>query len=135
MTDLRYMLDTNIVSDMIRNPRGKVVQHIAYIGEQGLSVSVIVAAELRYGTAKARSPRLLGLVEEALSRLVIVPYDVPADEHYSGIRVELETAGKPIGQNDLFIAAHAFTLGLPLVTDNVGEFSRIRGLKVENWLI
>ena len=86
MTDLRYMLDTNIVSDMIRNPRGKVVRHIADIGEHGLSVSVIVAAELRYGTAKAGSPRLLELVEGALSRLVVVPYDVPADGHYGGIR-------------------------------------------------
>jgi tRNA(fMet)-specific endonuclease VapC len=134
LTDLRYMLDTNIVSDMIRNPRGKVVRRIADIGENGLSVSVIVAAELRYGTAKAGSPRLLELVEGALSRLIIVPFDVPADVHYGGIRAELEAAGEPIGQNDLFIAAHAFSLGLPLVTDNVREFSRVRGLKVENWL-
>ncbi len=134
MTGLRYMLDTNIVSDMIRNPRGKVVRRIADVGEEGLSVSVIVAAELRYGTAKARSPRLSNLVEGVLSRLVVVPYDVPADGHYGSIRASLEAAGQPIGQNDLFIAAHACTLGLPLVTDNVGEFSRIPGLKVENWL-
>jgi len=129
------MLDTNIVSNMIRNPGGEVVRRIADVGEQGLSVSVIVAAELRYGVAKSGSPRLSKLVEGILSRLVIVPYDVPADGHYGSIRAELEAAGTPIGQNDLFIAAHAVTLGLPLVTDNVGEFSRVHGLKVENWLI
>lgn len=134
MTDLRYMLDTNIVSDIIRNPRGKAVQHIANIGEHGLSVSVIVAAELRYGSAKAGSSRLSGLVEGALSRLVVVPFDVPADGHYGRIRAELEAAGSPIGQNDLLIAAHAIALGLPLVTNNMGEFSRVRSLKLENWL-
>ena len=110
------------------------MRRIADIGEQGLSVSVIVAAELRYGAAKAESPRLRELVEGALSRLIIVPFYVPADVQYGGIRAELEAAGKPIGQNDLFIAAHALTLALPLVTGNVGEFSRIRRLKVENWL-
>lgn len=135
MTGLRYMLDTNIVSDMIRNPRGKVVRRIADVGEEGLSVSVIVAAELRYGTAKARSPRLSTLVEGVLSRLVVVRYDAPADRHYGSLRAELEAAGEPIGQNDLFIAAHAVTLGLPLVIDDVGELSRIPGLKVENWLV
>jgi len=128
------MLDTNIVSDLIRNPRGKVVRRIADVAEQGLSVSIIVAAELRYGTAKAGSPRLSTLVEGVLSRLVGVPCDVPADRHYGSIRAELEAAGEPIGQNDLFIAAQAVTLGLPLVTDNVGELSRVPGLKVENWL-
>ncbi len=128
------MLDTNIVSDMIRNPRGRVVKHIARVGEQGLSVSVIVASELRYGTAKARSQRLANLVDEALSRLILVPFEIPADSHYGRIRAELEAMGKPIGQNDLFIAAHAVALGLPLVTGNAREFSRMSGLKVENWL-
>ncbi|MBY6241296.1 type II toxin-antitoxin system VapC family toxin [Methylosinus sp. Sm6] len=128
------MLDTNIVSDMIRNPRGKAVRHIAKIGERGLSVSAIVAAELRYGAAKAGSSRLSALVEGVLSRLVVVPFDVPADEHYGRIRAELEASGSPIGQNDLFIAAHAIALGLPLVTNNLGEFSRVGSLKLENWL-
>lgn len=134
MTDLRYMLDTNIVSDLIRNTRGKTVQHIANIGEHGLSVSAIVAAELRYGATKAGSSRLSGLVEGVLARLVVVPFDVPADGHYGRIRAELEASGRPIGQNDLFIAAHAIALGLPLVTNNVGEFSRVGSLKLENWL-
>ena len=134
MTEPRYMLDTNIVSDMIRNPHGKAVRRITKLGEQGLSISVIVAAELCYGAAKAGSHRLMKLVDDALARLILVPFDTPADVHYGRIRAELEAMGKPIGHNDLLIAAHALALDLPLVTDNLGEFSRVRGLKVENWL-
>jgi tRNA(fMet)-specific endonuclease VapC len=134
VTGLRYMLDTNIVSDMIRHPRGRVVEHIADVGEQGLSVSVVVAAELRYGVAKARSRRLANLVDGVLARLTIAPYQVPADACYGSIRTELEAAGRPIGQNDLLIAAHAVALGLPLVTDNLDEFARVPGLAIENWL-
>ncbi len=65
----------------------------------------------------------------------VLPFDVPADREYGGIRVELEAAGRPIGSNDLLIAARAHTLGATLVTANVGEFRRIRGLIVENWLM
>jgi len=129
-----YMLDTNIISDLIRNPAGKVAKHIARIGDQGLVVSIITAAELRYGSAKAGSPRLLQRIEEILFRIRPLPFDVPADSQYGGIRAELEVAGKPIGSNDFLIAAHALALGVTLVTANTGEFSRIRGLKVENWL-
>jgi tRNA(fMet)-specific endonuclease VapC len=64
----------------------------------------------------------------------VLALDVPADTEYGGIRAELESAGKPIGPNDLFIAAHAYALGATLVTANIGEFSRVRALKVENWL-
>jgi len=129
-----YMLDTNIISDLIRNPAGKVARHIAKIGDQGLVVSIITAAELRYGSAKAGSPRLLKRIEEILFRIRPLPFDVPADSQYGGIRAELGAAGKPIGPNDFLIAAHALALGITLVTANTGEFSRIRSLKVENWL-
>ena len=128
------MLDTNIVSDMIRNPRGKVVRRIETIGTRGLCVSTIIAAELRYGAAKTGSQRLLKLVEEALTRLIVTPFDKPADSHYGRIRTELEAAGTPIGANDLLIGAHALALDIPLVTANAREFARIRGLSIENWL-
>lgn len=129
-----YMLDTNIISDLIRNPQGKVAKRIARVGEDNLCTSVIVAVELRYGCAKSGSARLLEAVEELLGEINILPFDVPADAEYGAIRAELEAAGKPIGSNDFLIAAHAFTTGATIVTANISEFKRIRGLAVENWL-
>jgi tRNA(fMet)-specific endonuclease VapC len=130
----RYMLDTNIVSDLVRSPQGRVFERIAPLGSEAICVSIITAAELRYGCAKKGSPRLLAQVEAILASIEILPLDVPADGEYAGIRAELEAAGKSIGPNDLLIAAHAYALGATLVTANVGEFQRIRGLRIENWI-
>jgi len=130
----RYMLDTNIISDLIRNPRGRVAKRIPRVGEANICTSIIVAAELRYGCAKSGSQRLLKAVEDLLGEITVLPFDVPADAEYGGIRSELEAAGKPIGSNDLLIAAHAYATGATIVTANADEFNRIRGLKVENWL-
>jgi tRNA(fMet)-specific endonuclease VapC len=130
----RYLLDTNIISDLVRNPQGVVFNQIAQVASDMLCISVVTAAELRYGCAKRGSVKLLRQVEAILEGLDILPLDVPADTEYGGIRAELEAAGKPIGPNDLLIAAHAVALGAVLVTANVAEFSRIRGLKIENWL-
>lgn len=134
MTTLRYMLDTNIISDLVRNPQGAVFDKIAEIGGDAVCISIITAAELRYGCAKRGSAKLLQQVEAILNALEILPLDVPTDTEYGGIRAELEAAGKPIGPNDLLIAAHAYALGAVLVTANLAEFSRVRGIKVENWL-
>jgi len=103
-------------------------------GTKELFTSIIVAAELRYGCAKKGSPHLLARVEGLLETIPVLPLDIPADAEYGGIRAELKAAGQPIGMNDLLIAAHAHVLGLTLVTGNTREFSRIRGLDVENWL-
>ena len=130
----RYMLDTNIISDLIRNPQGKAAKRIAKVGEDNICTSIIVAAELRYGCAKSGSERLLKAAEGLLEEIAVLPFDVPADAEYGGIRAALETAGTPIGSNDLLIAAHACATGATIVTANAGEFKRIRGLKVENWL-
>lgn len=129
-----YMLDTNIISDLVRNPQGKAAKRIAKVGEDGICTSIVVAAELRYGCAKSGSERLRKAVEDLLAEIEVLPFDVPADGEYGGIRAELETAGKPIGANDLLIAAHACATGATIVTANTAEFKRIRGLKVENWL-
>ena len=94
MTPARYMLDTNIVSDLIRNPAGKAAVHLRTIGDHGLSVSIITAAELRFGAAKSGSPRLLSRVEAILDTLAVLPFEVPADAEYAIIRVELEASGK-----------------------------------------
>ena len=102
--------------------------------EDNICTSIIVAAELRYGCAKSGSKRLLKAVEDMLGEINVLPFDVPADAEYGGIRSELEAVGKPIGGNDLLIAAHAYATGATIVTANADEFKRIRGLNVENWL-
>ncbi|MGO4335661.1 type II toxin-antitoxin system VapC family toxin [Labrys sp. KB_33_2] len=128
------MLDTNIVSDLIRHPDGKAARHIAGIGDHGLAVSIITACELRFGAVKRGSGRLQERVEAILQRLTILAFDVPADGKYADIRAALERAGTPIGPNDLLIAAHASAAGIPLVTANIDEFARIPHLVLENWL-
>ena len=130
----RYLLDTNIISELIRNPQGRAAKRIAKAGEANVFTSIIVAAELRYGCARAGSPRLEKAVEDVLSEIEVLPFEIPADAAYGKIRADLEAAGKPIGSNDLLIAAHAHALGATMVTANVQEFKRVRGLKVENWL-
>lgn len=130
----RYLLDTNIISDLIRNPQGKAAKKIAKRGEDNICTSIIVAAELRYGCAKSGSPRLLKAVEDLLAEIDSLPLDAPTDVEYGRIRSGLEAAGRPIGGNDLLIGAHALATGAIIVTANVAEFRRIRGLKVENWL-
>lgn len=131
---MRYLLDTNIVSDLIRNPGGVIAQHIKRVGEGQVCTSIIVAAELRYGSAKKASRRLTAQLDAVLSVLEILPFDSPADETYCSLRSRLEQRGKPIGANDLLIAAQAVSLGYVLVTDNQGEFARVEGLRHENWL-
>jgi tRNA(fMet)-specific endonuclease VapC len=129
-----YMLDTNIISDLIRNPQGKGARRIAKVGEQNICTSIVVAAELRYGCAKSGSTKLLKAVEDLLGEINVLPLDVPVDAEYGAIRTELEAAGKPIGSNDMLIAAHACAIDATIVTTNTTEFKRIRGLKVENWM-
>ena len=130
----RYMLDTNVISDLMKNPRGKAAKRIARIGEDNICTSIIVAAELRYGCAKKGSDRLLKSVEDLLAEIDVLPFESPADAEYGNIRSELENAGKPIGANDLLIAAHAMAVNATVVTANIDEFRRVRGLKVENWM-
>ena len=129
-----YLLDTNIVSDLVRNPQGQIAAHVRKVGESRVATSIIVAAELRYGAEKKGSTRLTLQLESVLGALQVLPFEAPADEFYGRIRAELGALGKPIGSNDLLIAAHAVSLGHTLVTDNTREFSRVRSLKVENWL-
>ncbi|MCW5772035.1 MAG: type II toxin-antitoxin system VapC family toxin [Rhodospirillaceae bacterium] len=131
----RYMLDTNIVSDLVKNPQGKAARRIARVGEDNVCTSIIVAAELRYGCAKSGSKRLAKAVEDLLGEIPVLPFDVSADAAYGGIRAALEVAGRPIGGNDLLIAAHARALGATIVTANADEFKRVKGLNVENWLV
>jgi tRNA(fMet)-specific endonuclease VapC len=131
---MRYLLDTNIVSDLVRRPQGRVAEHIREIGEARVCTSVIVAAELRYGAVQMGSQRLTAQLDAVLEALDILPFETPADAVYGAIRARPEQAGQPIGANDLLIAAHALAAGCALVTDNESEFGRIEGLPRENWL-
>jgi tRNA(fMet)-specific endonuclease VapC len=128
------MLDTNILSDLIRNPQGKAARRIAKAGEDNICTSIIVAAELRYGFEKNGSAKLRKAVEDLLGEIAVLPFEAPADADYGAIRAQLESAGTPIGGNDLLIAAHARAIGAIIVTGNVQEFRRVRDVKVENWL-
>ena len=131
---MRYLLDTNILSDLVRNPQGRVAEHIRKIGEGQVCTSIIVAAELRYGAAKKQSPRLTAQLEAVLGALEVLPLEAPVDTTYGALRARLEKAGRPIGANDLLIAAQALALGYTIVTDNEKEFAQIKDLPRENWL-
>jgi tRNA(fMet)-specific endonuclease VapC len=131
---MHYLLDTNVVSDLVRNPQGKVAQRIRKVGEARVSTSIMVAAELRYGAAKKGSARLSAQLEAVLSVLDVLPFEPPADVMYASLRTSLEQVGTPIGANDMLIAAHALALGCTIVTGNEKEFARVRGLSCENWL-
>lgn len=135
MADYRYLLDTNIVSELIKNPRGPLAETMLSSGrDQYCCTSIIVACELRYGAAKKQSPKLSFNVEQVLNSLPVLPLENAVDEVYAQIRTDLELRGSPIGHNDLLIAAHALSLSLTVVTANEREFSRIDQLNVENWL-
>ena len=130
----RYLLDTNILSALVRSPRGPVAERVRRVGEAEVYTSIVAAAELRFGAARKGSERLSRQVEAVLGALPIAAWQAPADRIYAGLRFGLEQAGTPIGANDLLIAAQALADGSVLVTDNTREFTRISGLTIENWL-
>jgi tRNA(fMet)-specific endonuclease VapC len=130
----RYLLDTNILSDLVRQPHGVVARRIAEAGEETICTSIIVAAELRFGAEKSDSNKLRDQVAVILSAIEILPLKSPADREYEKLRHYLSRNGMLIGPNDLLIAAQALCAGLIVVTANTGEFSRVPGLIVENWL-
>jgi tRNA(fMet)-specific endonuclease VapC len=131
----QYLLDTNVLSDLVRHPQGRAFQHIATVGEGSVCTSIIVACELRFGAVKSGSSRLVQQLKRILEVLTVLPLEPPVDDHYAAIRTHLEQAGTPIGPNDLLIAAHALALDLTLVTANTREFERVPALSLDNWLL
>lgn len=130
----RYLLNTNILSDLVRHPQGRITACIEQVGEKSICTSMIVASELRFGAAKRNASRLTAQVEAILAAMEILPFDKPADREYANLRLHLECAGTPVGPNDMLIAAHALASESILVTANTDEFARVPGLAVENWL-
>ena len=131
---LKYLLDTNIVIYVIKR-RPSEVREVFNRQHGRMAISAITLAELVHGAEKSQFPaRNLDVVEDFCSRLTVLPYTPEAAYHYGGIRAEPERQGKPVGVNDLHIAAHARSAGLSLVTNNLAEFERVPGLSMENWL-
>jgi tRNA(fMet)-specific endonuclease VapC len=130
----RFLLDSNILSDLVRHPQGVVAQHIRKHGEQAVCTSIIVACELRFGAAKRQSSRLSAQVQAILAAMDVLPLDAPADEHYARLRLHLEQTGTPIGPNDMLLAAQALAENATLVTADTSEFHRVPGLICVNWL-
>ena len=134
MAGAAWMLDTSALSDLIRNPRGALMGRLEATEPNAVCTSIVVSCELRFGARRKGSDVLTQRVEQLLDTLAVLPLDPPADQHYADIRAALERAGTPIGSHDLFIAAHARSRGITLVTRNTREFTRVPGLQVEDWL-
>ena len=128
------MLDTNTLSDLIRNPRGALMQRLNSTEPDAICTSIVVACEMRFGAKRKGSDALTSRVEQLLGALAILPLDEPADQHYAEIRTALAQAGTPIGNHDLFIAAHARSRDMTLVRHNMRELERVPGLRVEDWM-
>jgi len=129
---MRYMLDTNICSAVIKRRNENVLRK--FDAEAGrMCISTVVLSEMLFGAEKRESPALEAAVRDLAACIGVVAYDEAAATHYGQLRAELEKLGAPLGANDLFVAAHARSLGLVLVT-NDAAFKRAPGLRVENWL-
>jgi tRNA(fMet)-specific endonuclease VapC len=130
---VRFLLDTNAISDLIRDPYGRIAARIERHGIDRIGASIISAMELRYGAVQRGSAKLLTAVETVLARMIVQPFAAPADQTYAELRTDLERRGKIIDYEDMLIAAHALTLGVTLVTANVKHFAHVEGLRVEDW--
>ena len=131
---LKYLLDTNIAIHVIKR---RPIEVLGVFNENAgrMAISAVTLSELFHGAEKsAKVARNLAVVEDFASLLEVLPYTAKASQHYGAIRSALEGVGRPIGVNDLHIAAHARSEGLTLVTNNLGEFERVPGLLTENWI-
>lgn len=130
---MRYLLDTDTLSWLVREPAGPVSARLAAVGEGAVATSPVVAGELRFGAARTGSAALVERVEGLLARLPVLPLDDQVVRAYADVRNTLERAGTPIGPNDLWIAAHARADGRTIVTCSGRAFGRVPGLAVEDW--
>jgi len=132
---LRYLLDTNILSHLIKQPQSPLAKKLLELERNVCCTSIVVACELRYGVEKKGSAQLAARVELLLNQIDVLPLEYAAvSDHYAVLRVFLEKQGQVIGSNDMLIAAHALALDVTLVTANICEFKRVPSLRVENWL-
>lgn len=131
----RYLLDTNICIYIAKHNPPAVRERFSRLAASELAMSVITLGELRYGAEKSQSrERALAVIGQLVAGIEVVPLTLAAGEHYGEIRAALQGAGRIIGNNDLWLAAHARAEGWVLVTNNEREFARVNGLQVENWV-
>ncbi|HOB65558.1 PIN domain-containing protein [Ottowia sp.] len=131
------LLDTNIISMLMRDPHGALSRQLdrarAQVADLRVVTSVVVDGELRFGLARRASAKLQDAYANVMQIIEVLPLPPEAAEPYAALRAQLEAQGQPIGPNDALIAAHALALGATLVSGD-DEFARVPGLKVENWL-
>lgn len=130
---IRYLLDTNVVGFHIRESSSALRRRLRRIDASSVALSVVTEMEIRYGLARNPGLRIASLVEAFLAGMTILPLDSEVASTYAQVRAHLESKGTPIGPLDLMIGAHAVSIGATLVTNNVKEFRRIRGLRVVDW--
>jgi tRNA(fMet)-specific endonuclease VapC len=129
-----WMLDTDTCSYLLREHPQQVLARLDAVARDEVALSTVVSAELRYGAARVKSRKLTVTIERWLALFVVVPWDDEAARAYARIRAAVEAKGKPIGNLDLLIAAHALSRGATLVTNNTRHFSQVPGLRIENWV-
>jgi tRNA(fMet)-specific endonuclease VapC len=129
-----YLLDTNILTDLIKHPDGPVRKRIAEVGEENICTSIVVACALRFGARKKNAPALTKRIEQLLQTIEVLPLAEDVDRTYAKVRTALEKKGRSIGANDLLIGAHALNERCVWVTHNGSEFAPIAGLKIDDWL-
>ena len=129
-----WMLDTDTCSYVLREHPQPVLARLDKVRRDEVALSTIVCAELRYGAARLKSRKLANAIESWLALFTIVAWDDAASQSYARIRTAVEARGKPIGNLDLLIAAHALSRDAILVTNNTRHFSQVPGLRIENWV-
>ena len=134
MSDLRFLLDTNICIYIIKRQPEAVFDRFAGLQAGAVGISSITGSELHYGVAKSGSTRNLLALEKFLAPLEVPAFDDAAMREYGKLRAHLEKQGTPIGSLDMLIAAHALALDVVLVTNNLREFERVPGLRLDNWV-
>lgn len=133
---MTFLLDTDICVFVIRQKAAIIVQRFRQFQSGDLGISTISLAELRFGADKSLNPaKNHAALNSFLVPLEIADFDASAADQYGTIRANLEQRGLPIGGMDTLIAAHAKSLGIPLVTNNISEFSRVQGLVLEDWSV
>ena len=131
---LRYMLDTNICIYVIKSRPAGLRERFNSLADQ-LCISAITLAEIIYGAEKSARPvENLAIIEQFVARLDVLSFGERAATHYGQLRAELERAGHPVGIHDMMIGGHARSEGLTLVSNNLREFQRMDGLRLENWV-
>jgi tRNA(fMet)-specific endonuclease VapC len=129
----RLLLDTNILSELIKDPHGAVAERVLKAGPDHVCTSIIAAAEVRYGAFRKNSVRIRRRAEELLTEIQVLPFDEPADVEYGKLRIALEAAGKPLAANDLLIAAHANAVDATVVTADADFKHAEKLVRVLTW--